>query len=68
MNEGGEAREMNSLKRISLEVAIVTLLLFIANYSFAKLGYLVNKKGNKGWVEIEIISERGGKDKKRVEM
>ncbi len=29
--------------------------------------YLVNNKGGKGWVEVEVISERGGKDKKRVD-
>jgi hypothetical protein len=29
--------------------------------------YLVNKKGNKGWVEVEVVSERGGTDKKKVD-
>jgi hypothetical protein len=29
--------------------------------------YLVKKKGNKGWIEAEIVSERGGLDNKRVE-
>ncbi len=30
--------------------------------------YLVNKKGKKGWIEVEIVSERGGTDKKRVDL
>ena len=28
--------------------------------------YLIKKGGGKGWIEAEIISERGGKDKKRL--
>lgn len=28
--------------------------------------YLIKKSGGKGWIEAEIISERGGKDKKRL--
>ncbi len=28
--------------------------------------YLIKKSGGKGWIEAEIISQRGGKDKKRI--
>jgi hypothetical protein len=30
--------------------------------------YLIKKTGGKGWIEAEIISERGGKDKKRANL
>jgi hypothetical protein len=30
--------------------------------------YLVKKEGGKGWIEAEIISDRGGHDKKRIEI
>ena len=30
--------------------------------------YLIRKNGGKGWIQAEIASERGGTDKKKIEI
>ncbi len=42
--------------------------LWINGKSSTTYRYLVNKKGGNGWVEAEVISERGGTAKKKVEI
>lgn len=42
--------------------------LWLNGNSSATYRYLVFKKGGKGWIEAEISSERGGTDRKRVEI